>query len=971
MGHTVSIVGDGNTVVQIEGDNNIVQLGRAHLVLTRFEALRGLDNPLNQLTPYARSTPLLGRDVEMASLRSFLQDARPISVRVMVGSGGSGKTRLALDLCDSLAQEGWNTGFATGAELDRFVAQQNLSTWRWQKPTLVVIDYAAAKAETLKTWLSELADRSQPAPYPSHPLRLLLLERHADPQGGWWQTVFGGDARQYARQALLDPPVPVEIRRLVAQQDRLALLRNMLDQQAIWLPLDGPVLQAELMAAPWGGDPLFLMMAALHMARLGHAQALSLGRTDLAMAVAGWEVQRLQKMAQAQHLDPAWVLHLAACATLAQGLEHKAFIAFAVSEKAVSGWEGAPPAVAKLLEQALPQPGGIAPVTPDLIGEALVLQVLRDDPDAVQRCYAALGQKVAEAAVRCAQDFAAESPLPLQWLNAMVDAAQQDVPALVQLLFSLPMGSVVLGDVSLRVAQCLQAQCAADPAANLGLQAAALLSLSLAQSQVGQPEAALLAAQQAEALYRRLAEQQPDVFTADLGRALNNLAFMHSNLAQAKAAVLAGLQAVALYAGLVAQQPEAFTPDWAVAQLNLAKAQIELGQLGEALHTVNQSIILYRGLVEQQPDVYSMNLARSLNNLAYIHSQQGQSQAALQSALEAVELYRTLAAQRPDLFTSELAFSLFNLTKSQVELGQFQMALPVAQEALDLHQQLARQRPEVFLSLLARSQTNLSYIHSALGQHAEALQSAQQAVDAYHQLALQRPEVFQPDLAIALLNLTKSQVESGEPAAALQSAQEAADLYRSLARRAPDVYTPELGKALSNLAGMQLANGLVDAAVETAQQATVLHQGLEVARPGVFSADWARALFILSRAHATQEQFGAARQAAQQSVDLYRPLAVQLPDLYGPDLARSLYLLAVCIHRQAGEDASSAPAVAQSAVQVLLPHFLQRAEAYVALMQPLLSDYFALCQAAGQEPDQALLAPLQPFFAQTDEDAPP
>lgn len=676
MGHTASIFGDGNTVVQIEGDNNIVQLGRAHLVLTRFEAQRSLDNPLNRLTPYARSTPLLGRDVEMASLRSFLQDARPISVRVMVGSGGSGKTRLALDLCDSLAQEGWNTGFVTGAELDRFVAQQNLSAWHWQKPTLVVIDYAAAKAETLKLWLSELADRSQPPAIPSHPLRLLLLERHADPQGGWWQTVFGGDARQYARQALLDPPVPVEIRRLVAQQDRLALLRNMLDQQAIWLPLDGPALQAQLMAAPWGGDPLFLMMAAMHMARLGHAQALSLGRTDLAMAVAGWEIQRLQKLAQAQHLDPAWVLHLAACTTLAQGLEHKAFIAFAVAEKTVSGWEGAPPAVAKLLEQALPQPGGIAPVTPDLIGEALVLQVLRDDPDAVQRCYVALGQKVAEAAVRCAQDFAAESPLPLQWLNAMVDAAQEDVQALFQLFFSLPTGSVALGDVSLRLAQCLQSRFAAASDAPPGLQAAALLSVSAALAQVGQPEAALQAAQQAEAQYRALAAQRPDVFTADLARSLNNLAFMYGGLAQPAAALQAVQQAVNLYITMDAQQPGVFTPDLAMAQLNLAKAQIELGQWVPALQTAVQSADLYRALATQQLDVYAPYLAKSLNNLAYIQSVQNQHSAALQTALQAVDLYRALAAQRPDVFNGELAFSLFNLTKSQIELGQIEAACP-------------------------------------------------------------------------------------------------------------------------------------------------------------------------------------------------------------------------------------------------------------------------------------------------------
>ncbi|MEO5794873.1 MAG: tetratricopeptide repeat protein, partial [Rhodoferax sp.] len=718
---------------------------------------RTLDNPLNQLTPYSRSTPLLGRDDELAQLQAFLDAPQPIRVRVLTGSGGSGKTRLALDLCDRLAQEGWDTGFVTGDEAQRFIAQQNLSTWGWQKPTLVVMDYAAAKAQMLHTWLSELANRSTPAPHPLPPLpplRLLLLERHADVAGGWWQTAFGGDARQYAKQALLDPPAPMPIRPLFAASDRLALLQHMLQQvnpdQPMALTLNDPAFHTQLMAAPWAGDPLFLMMAALYMVKVDHAKVLALGRTDLAQAVAGWEIARLSTLAQAHKLPPKWVLHLAACATLAQGIGRAQLLAFAKQDKTAMDWVGSMRDVVELLLQALPQPGGIAPVVPDVVGEAMLLKVLENEQDAVLRCYAALGHRVAETVVRCAQDFAEVSAQPLKWLNAMVDGVQKDAAGLNLLISSIPFQSMALRDVYLRVAQCRLALCLDDPAQH----AAALNDLAIAHAQLGQPEKASQTAQQALDLYRTLAAQRPDVYTPDLATSLNTL----------------------------------------------ANIQSAIGDHEAALQTAQQAVNLYRTLATQRPDVYTPDLAMSLNNLASMQSAMGDHAAALQTAQQAVDLRRTLAAQRPDVYTPDLASSLNNLANMQSDVGDHEAALQTAQHAVDLRRTLAAQRPDVYTPDLATSLNNLAIRQSAMGDHEEALQTAQHAVDLYRTLAAQRPDVYTPDLAMSLNNLANRQSDMGNREAALQTAQQAVDLRRTLAKQRPDVYTPNLATSLIVLA---------------------------------------------------------------------------------------------------------------------------------------------------------------------------
>jgi hypothetical protein len=65
---------------------------------------------------------MVGREVEMADLRCWMTSGRPISIRVLTGQAGSGKARLALELCDAAIAEHWDAGFVTDRELTRFLA---------------------------------------------------------------------------------------------------------------------------------------------------------------------------------------------------------------------------------------------------------------------------------------------------------------------------------------------------------------------------------------------------------------------------------------------------------------------------------------------------------------------------------------------------------------------------------------------------------------------------------------------------------------------------------------------------------------------------------------------------------------------------------------------------------------------------------------------------------------------------------
>ncbi|REE17126.1 anaphase-promoting complex subunit 5 [Paraburkholderia sp. BL27I4N3] len=921
MQQEASIAGAGNTVVQIVGDGNTVTTGHPpHLTLTRYVARRQIRQDLDRLSPYARSTPLLGRETELASLHTFLREPRDLLARVLVGDGGCGKTRLALELCEQASTTGWNAGFVTRTELQRFFREQNLSDWGWQKPTLIVVDYAAEHAELLSQWLNELTDRAAAAP---HVLRLLLLERNASTDTGWWTTVFAsGGWGVLNKRALLDPPEPVPIPPLGRAEDRLALLGTVLAQANPGQPIDLPVHDAafrdKLMQLVWGGDPLFLMMAALAMVQVGHARALALGRIDLADALAQHEADRLRQLARVRSLDPALVQHLAACVTLAQGMSREDFERFASSEKATihrpSGGDAA--VLADVLQEALPRANGIAPVLPDLIGEALIMRTMRQNPGAaaVLRCHAAFGRAVAESVIRCAQDFAPQSPAPLRWLEGIMHALDDEEDELAALDDSLPMESVVLSDLNLKVAERLQALCVAREDAPMPRRAAVLNRLATARGMAGQPEAALGTAEEAVDLYRELVAQQPEVFRPDLARSLSNLAVRLNALGQREPALQAAQEATDLNRELADQWPDVFRPDLAGSLNNLANSLSELGQREPALQAAQEAVDIRRELADQRPDVFRPDLARSLQTLASRLSELGQREPALQAAQEAVDIRREFAAQRPDVFRPDLAASLGTLANRFSELGQREPALQAAQEATDLYRELADRWPEVFRPELAMTLNNLANSLSELGQREPALQAAQEVTDLYRELADQRPEVFRPGLAMSLNNLANSLNELGQRKLALQVAQEATDLYREFATQRPDVFRPDLAMSLSNLAN-------------------------RLSELGHREPAW---------------------QAALEAADLYSKLADQRPDVFRPDLARSLIVLALRTRDVSG--AAEALPLAQEAVTTLALEFLRRPDAHAQLMGAMLRDYLQLCDSARATPDLELLGPLLPYF---------
>jgi hypothetical protein len=259
--------------------------------------------------------------------------------------------------------------------------------------------------------------------------------------------------------------------------------------------------------------------------RSGAPAALALTRADLAERVASRERERLNRLASQWGISDRLLPHLALCVTLQGGCDPADALQLVLEEQRAMGFPEAVPGteLVNRLTEALPLTGGdgVDAVRPDLIGEAFLLQGMREhrllhhvQTGIVERAWRRAGSKAAAALVRTSQDFAqgdAKHP-SIIWLQHLLDRAT-DLAALISVNDVLPINTVALREVALLAQRRIVSTIADQAEATWELRAhlaEASDHLSSRLSALGQREPALEAAREAVAIYRELTAQQPD-----------------------------------------------------------------------------------------------------------------------------------------------------------------------------------------------------------------------------------------------------------------------------------------------------------------------------------------------------------------------------------------------------------------------------------------------------------------------------
>lgn len=706
--------------VSIDGDNNFVtiQAGGSRL---RIDPLHKRKVPpqrlIDLLITERRVSTLVGRSGVISELSGWRNEADVISVRCITGRAGTGKTRLAIEACEAAEAEGWVAGFVSSDELERFHRGQNLASWSLPCPVLLVIDYAATSLPVLKSWFASLARNSAPE---GSKLRILLLERHADPETGWWADLLRRESLAVGPADLIGNECLRKLMPFGAVEDRRALLAEamrlaapLLDPpcQPVAPPPAGenPDFDARLADGRIDNEPLYLLMAGIHGARLGAPAALARERVELADEMVDIETARIRRRALAWgHADQGdFILHVAACITLQNGADLQELPAL-IREEAAAMEKVLPfpeDQIAEQLCDLLPcYSDRIEPVRPDLIGEAFLLRHVQgnkfrsDDirSGIVIRAWEREPEAVLQSLVRAAQDFANGNfnHVSVQWLGNLA-RQPQDLQNLIFLSEIIPDKTLSMIEVSVEVQQKIIENIPSD-GSNEEYRANSLNNISILLSHMGSRMDALSAAEEAVNLYQSLSAAPPGAFIPKLAGALNNLSNRLSEVGRWEEALSAAEEAANLYRSLAAAPLGAFMPKLAGALINLSNRLSEVGRREEALPAAEEVVILYRSLAAVRPDAFMPDLALSLNNLSKSFSEVERPEDALSAAEEAVNLYRSLAAGRPDAFMPNLALSLSNLSNCLFDMGKQEEALPVAKEAVQTLLPAAESFPKAF-----------------------------------------------------------------------------------------------------------------------------------------------------------------------------------------------------------------------------------------------------------------------------------
>ena len=948
-------------------------------------------SPLQLIKARTGIVPFTGRD-KLTGLTDWA-NAQPgegredLAVAVVTGVGGSGKTRLAAELCSNLEKNGWVAGFIPKTTE---LSEAELA-WltRVESHLLLVLDYAEeSRRADLADLLHRLRERGAPT-------RVVLTARSA---GAWLDDLLEDKALSGAMaQGLFRVELPRQVKtsaRMVGRAaKRFARYLGTPEPDDVGIPENSRWTTLDFVLHGW------LIASEVDAADLPSSRE-RLYEDILRREIEYWQDeaarQGLAKVSEATLRTSAATLSLVGSRTVSETAD----VLSRLPE-----WSDVDlcKTYAEFLSKMLADPGDAYALRPDPVAEKLVVEVFVDDgetlddpeelldrvlppdplsdsrlnettcPPAIARralCHGRQSQQVCDVITRCTSQGdapavqLAHSALRCRthlWKNGLEAALKQGGPFVAALEDALKGGmnipaAEIANSIPPRHAYLRNVAVTAmirdqERDMNSAERAVHMNNLSGRLSEVGDREGALKAIREAVEIRRGLAAGNTAAFNPSLAGSLNNLSIVLSGMGDRGGALKAAREAVGIYRGLAEGNAEAFNPDLAMSLSNLSNRLSEVGDHGSALEVAREVVEIRRRLAEGNEAAFNPDLAASLSNLSNRLSEMGDRGGALDAIWEAVGIYRGLVEGNAEAFKPDLAMSLSNLSNRLSEMGDRGGALDVIWEAVGIYRGLAEGNMKAFNPDLAASLSNLSNRLFEVSDREGALEVIREAVGIYRGLAEGNAAAFNPDLARSLNNLSIVLSGVGDRGGALEVIREAVGIYRGLAEGNVEAFKPDLAMSLSNLSNRLSEMGDRGGALKAVWEAARIYRGLVEGNADAFIPVLARSLNDLSSRLSDLGDRGGALKAVWEAVGIYRGLVEGNVKAFKPDLAISLSNLSNRLSK-AGDREGALKAI-REAIEIRRGLAAENAAAFTPVLASSLNDLSVILSGLG-DPGGAL-----------------
>ncbi|MGD0069281.1 MAG: tetratricopeptide repeat protein [Streptosporangiaceae bacterium] len=637
---------------------------------------RSQRSPSHLLDAQREVVPFRSR-VEEKILAAWLADEEPVSVLLVSGPGGQGKTRLAGQFATDAFGAGWAV-LRAAERLGPLRAASGVTELTPGQGVLVLIDYA-------ERWplpvLAQLVDDLNAEYAADRVVRVLLLAR---PQSEFWEPMRAELGRSGA-----DVPAPLSMGQFAATADDTTdAYRRAVEafQEELGLP-------RHALAPPAGtqtANPLSLHMRALAAVCAAAEGLPPPGAGNLCAYLLDHERRYWER----SNLPAGTAESLVLIATLFGPFNRTSEACQWISRARLA--DGAAEAN-RLLEAHRrlypPLPGAsgstercgtsplangelLLPLTPDRLAEDFIGAQLAqtERQELVSELITVAGQKEDRAAVRqCLGMLAAASrykpvrAVLFDRLRARSELAGAAPPSVIYTVMehgdrdlieavdaALPRFSTELLHPARDMAQHLLDTLPADAPAVQRAQRLSNLGIRLAET--GDKHAALAYTLEAVAIHRRLAKADPDAYLPGLAQALKNLGVRLAGVGDKQEALALTREAVRIRRRLAEADPDAYLPGLAQALNNLGVFIAEVGDERQGLDPTEEAVTIFRRLVEAGSGDFLPDLAMALWGYARVR-QAGNLEVAeaASSAAEAIKIYQELGEKDSTPYTDYLS----------------------------------------------------------------------------------------------------------------------------------------------------------------------------------------------------------------------------------------------------------------------------------------------------------------------------
>jgi tetratricopeptide (TPR) repeat protein len=875
----------GAGVLALAGWVTPLLIDSAHRKEEALEAARRTEKgiryygPAQMLDPVLGVVPFTGRTVELGLLEAWCEDGRSGVLRLVTGSGGSGKTRLALELTRRMQERGWLCVQVAEAKIESVLERQRAIAPR--AGLLLVVDYA----ETL----AGLDDLLESAARDTGWVRVLLLARHA---GDWWQRLQGGsgvvrDAVRDANSSVielnseLDPvismaemvwqAVPYFAKRLgVPVPDTQAMNVTGSEKPRI-LDLHAAALVAVLYASDQAGDQQIQVNADMVLEELlSHEKHYWRGRAESAGLLTGPDGLSMAQLSQ--------VAAVGCLLGISTAEELNARVPGICLTESGALW---------LRELYPPEDdGALGVIRPDRLAELHVSRELGATPALAHACLTNLNPDQARRALVLLARASVDHPVArsllessLEQFSTVIDGIAAPREVLISIAGAIPLPSLAYAKAHSSIIKRIADTFPPDTAER----AQWLNALSVLLRDLGRREEALETVNEVVTILRSQPDSRLDSFETVLVAALNNQSNCLADLARPDDAVAVIEEAITICREVIDSRLDDKLPDLAMTLNNQSLRLADLGRYEEAQKAIGEAVIYYRRLAGARPGSYA-DLAMAIHNQSLRFADLGKRAEALAALEEAITIYQRLTDTWPDAYLPNIGGSLNNKSALLLKFGHPEESLTTLEKAIAIYRRLADFQPEAYLRNLAGMLETRSSLEVKLGRSMESLESIREAVKAYRSL----PELYLPDRAIALKQLIFGLSVSQLWEESADAMDEAVAVYGKLAEAKPDAYLHEFAATLDLQASLFRMLGQWEKALPAIRGAIVAYRTLANAQPTIFLPNLAARVCNQSVCLENLGRMEEALAAIEQAAAIYHPLAHGQPGAFSTIYEKTL-----------------------------------------------------------------------------------